>query len=324
MSNTNVVVVGSFNLDQVWTCPQVPVVGETRTGRYANGPGGKGFNQAVAAVRSGAATAFITSLGEDAAAELARALALEDGIDLQAEVQSELASGSAGIFVDAQGRNLIVVAPGANAALSTGWIALHADLIAEAGVVLAQLEVSVDAVHAALRDARVAGVLTVLNPAPADAPTSLDLLAEASLITPNETEFAALVERHLEEELDPDVVADTEDEPLHDICRRLHPTGSVLITLGSAGCFVSHPEPGAMGDDQAWYRLPAQQARALDTTGAGDAFNGALCAALAEGRTLREAAEFASRYAALSVEREGAAGAMPQRAEVEERFASGA
>lgn len=323
MSGASVVVVGSFNLDQVWTCAQVPVVGETRTGRYASGPGGKGFNQAVAAARSGAQTTFITSLGDDAAGEMARTLALEDGIDLQAEVQPDLPSGSAGIFVDAQGRNLIVVAPGANAALTTDWIAQQSSMLAQAGVLLAQLEVAAEAVHAALRDARELGVRTVLNPAPADAPTSLDLLAEADLITPNETEFAALVERHLEEELDPDVVADTEDEPLHDICRRLHPTGSVLITLGAEGCFVSHPEPGALGDAAIYYRLPAAQAEARDSTGAGDAFNGALCAALAAGTgSLREAALFASRYAALSVERAGAASAMPTREEVTARFGS--
>jgi len=320
----SVVVVGSFNLDQVWTCTQVPVVGETRTGRYASGPGGKGFNQAVAAARSGAATSFVTALGEDAAAELARTLALEDGIELLAESQPDLPSGSAGIFVDAQGRNLIVVAPGANAALSTDWIALQADRIAETRVLLAQLEVAPEAVHAALHMARASGAFTVLNPAPADAPTTRALLAEANLITPNETEFAALVERHLEEELDPEVVSDTEDEPLHDICRRLHPTGSVLITLGAEGCFVSHPDAGALGDEEACYRLPAQAAQALDSTGAGDAFNGALCAALAEGGSLRPAAEFATRYAALSVEREGAARAMPHRHELDLRFPEGA
>jgi ribokinase len=319
-----VVVVGSFNLDQVWKVERHPVVGETRMGRYASGPGGKGFNQAVAAARSGAATRFITALGQDPAADLARRLATADGIDLAAEIHAELPSGSAGIYVDAAGRNLIVVAPGANAALSTAWIESQAESVATARVLLAQLEVSPDAVLAALRQARAAGVRTVLNPAPADAPTTPALLAEADLITPNETEFAALVERHLDEELDPEVVAATDDAALHDLCRRLHPAGSVLVTLGAAGCFVSHPQAGAMRDDEAHYRLPAPTARAVDTTGAGDAFNGALCAALAAGASsLREAAVYASRYAALSVERAGAAVSMPQRAEVEERFGRG-
>lgn len=316
-----VVVVGSFNLDQVWTVERHPVVGETRMGRYASGPGGKGFNQAVAAARSGAATRFVTALGQDPAADLARRLAQSDDIELAAEIHADLPSGSAGIYVDAAGRNLIVVAPGANASLSTAWIASQDTAVAAARVLLAQLEVAPEAVLAALRQARRAGLRTVLNPAPADAPTTPALLAEADLITPNETEFAALVERHLEEELDPEVVAVTDNAALHDLCRRLHPAGSVLITLGAAGCFVSHPEPGALGDGDVHYRLPAPPVQARDSTGAGDAFNGALCAALAAGASsLRQAADYASRYAALSVEREGAASAMPLRAEVEARF----
>ena len=321
----HVVVVGSFNLDQVWTVERHPVVGETRLGRYASGPGGKGFNQAVAAARSGVPTAFVTALGEDAAADLARRLAQDDGIALAAEIHPELPSGSAGIYVDATGRNLIVVAPGANAALSPAWIESQADALREARVLLAQLEVAPAAVLAALRIARGAGLLTVLNPAPADAPTTPELLADAALLTPNETEFAALVERHLEEELDPEVVADAEDAALHDLCRRLHPTGSVLITLGAAGGFVSHPSPGSLGDAELHYRFAAPRVEARDSTGAGDAFSGALCAAWAGGTTvLREAVAYAARFAALSVEREGAAVAMPTRAEVEARFPTGA
>ncbi|MBW8369190.1 MAG: ribokinase, partial [Arenimonas sp.] len=190
-----VIVVGSYNQDHAWNCDVLPAPGATRLGSYASGPGGKGFNQAVAAARVGAATTFITALGEDAAADQARALAADDGIELRAEIHPALPSGTAGIFVDGNGRNVIVVAPGANEALSVDFIAGQADAFARAAVVLAQLEVDAGAVLAALQAGRSAGALTVLNPAPANAPTSHALLAAADLLTPNETEFVAMLAR---------------------------------------------------------------------------------------------------------------------------------
>ena len=318
----SVAVVGSFNVDHVWTSDTLPVPGETRSGRYASGPGGKGFNQAVASARAGASTHFVCALGDDAGGTLARELADRDGIVLHAMTASE-PTGAAGIFVDAAGRNSIVVAPGANAALDAGFVTRHADVLRSAAVVVAQLESPAEAIVEALRCARDAGARTILNPAPANAATAPMLLALADVLTPNETEFAALLQRH-QAGIAPaaDAVASMDDAALHAACRRLLPHGTVVITLGAAGCFVSHP-PDA--NDDACYRVPAPPVRVVDTTGAGDAFNGALAASMAHahGAPFPAHVLFASRYAALSTESPGAAPAMPRRADVEARFGSG-
>ena len=319
----SVVVVGSYNQDHVWVSDELPQPGATRSGRYLSGPGGKGFNQAVACARSEVATAFLVALGDDAAAQHARSLATGFGIDLVDEVHGDIATGSAGIFVDGRGRNVIVVAPGANAALSTRFIDAEAARIRAAAVTLAQLEVDRDAIFRALCIAREAGRRTLLNPAPADAPVDEALLGLADLVTPNETEFAALCLRILGEHISADEVASTPSADLHALCRRLH-RGSVVITLGSAGCFVSHADAAAFHDAVASYRIAAIKATAIDTTGAGDAFNGALAAELARvpGLPLAAAIRYASAYAGLSTEQRGAALAMPTRPQAEARLAN--
>ena len=308
-----VIVVGSYNQDHVWTTDALPAPGATRLGRYASGPGGKGFNQAVASARIGAATTFITALGEDAAADIARRLATDDGIALRAEVHAALPSGTAGIFVDGDGRNVIVVAPGANEALSVDFIAMQADAFAQAGVVLAQLEVNPDAVLAALQAGRGAGALTVLNPAPANAATTDALLAAADLLTPNETEFVAMLARHARADVAADALADLAPPALHALCRQLAPGATLVITLGAGGVFVSHRDGETRGDAQAFYRVPCSPANVMDTTGAGDAFNGALAARLADalpGTPFREAVSFANTYAGWSTEQPGGAASM--------------
>lgn len=316
-----VLVVGSFNVDHVWRCDTLPAPGATLSGEYASGPGGKGFNQATASARSGAATAFVCALGDDVGGQLARALSTADGIDLR-DQRSDAPTGTAGIFVDAQGRNSIVVGPGANAALTAGFIDAQAATIASASVVLAQLESPLEAVAAALRLARARGRCAMLNPAPANVALPRELLALADVLTPNETEMAALAARHLGQRIDGGDLASLDSPRLHALCRDLLPGGTVVVTLGAAGCFVSHADGALRGDETAWYRLPAESATVVDTTGAGDAFNGALAAALA----LRPEAPFAMhlraahRYAALSTERAGAAAAMPTAAEVAARF----
>ena len=315
MSNataSRVVVVGSFNVDHVWHCDSLPRAGETRTGHYRTGPGGKGFNQATACARSGAATVFVCALGDDEGGALARALAAADGIDLRAEA-SEEPTGTAGIHVDAQGRNSIVIGPGANGTLSGGFIARQAPAVTGARIMLAQLESPADSVLEAMRLARASGVRTILNPAPANAESTRELLAVADVLTPNETEFAALLARHSSERIDPDDVAGADDERLHGLCRTLLPRGTVVITLGAAGAFVSHREDKCRGDETACYRVPAYEAAVVDTTGAGDAFNGALATSLALSaeRSFADHVRFAALYAARSTEHEGAAESMP-------------
>ncbi len=312
-----VVVVGSFNVDHVWRCDALPAAGATIAGRYASGPGGKGFNQAIASVRAGVATTFVCALGDDAGGRLARELAKADGLDLRAQ-DSDEPTGTAGIYVDAHGRNTIVIGAGANAALSTEHAGSHAEAFAAAGVVLAQLESPAETVLAVLQAARQHGATTVLNPAPANAATTTELLAHADVVTPNETEFAALLARHLGERISADDVATLDGVTLHQHCRQLFPHGTVVVTLGATGVYVSHPEETLRGDARPHYRVAAESATVVDTTGAGDAFNGALAASLAEAAlpAFADHVRFANRYAALSTERAGAALAMPTRADL--------
>ena len=316
----SVVVIGSFNVDHVWRCAELPKTGETLSGRYVSGPGGKGFNQAVAAVRAGAQTTFVCALGDDVGGQQARVLAAVDGIDLRDQL-SELPTGTAGIYVDAGGRNCIVIGPGANGALSAQHVAEQGESIGSADVVLAQLESPHDAVSHALQLARDAGRIAVLNPAPANVVTTRGILALTDILTPNETELVALLARHGDQSIDADRIAAMEDESLHALCRQLLPHGSVIVTLGAAGAFISHPASNQRGDGEARYRIPAEQVNAIDTTGAGDAFNGALAASLANrpDAVFAEHVRFANRYAAVSTERVGAAASMPLLAQVNER-----
>lgn len=314
-----VVVVGSFNVDHVWTAASLPLPGQTLSGAYRSGPGGKGFNQAIAAVRAGAETAFVCALGEDDGARLARTLAQADGLCLHA-LAAAAPTGTAGIFVDAEGRNSIVIGPGANAMLSADFVA-QASAWSAVAVAVAQLETPAEAAMAAFAQARAHAALTLLNPAPANARVPQALWSLTDIATPNETEFCAWAQRQTGTAPEPDALATLADADLHALCRRLLPHGTVVVTLGAAGCFVSHPDHARHGDPQPCYRAPAAPAQAVDTTGAGDAFNGALAASLAlePQAGFAQHVGFANRYAALSVERHGAALAMPRRAEVEAR-----
>jgi ribokinase len=316
-----VLVVGSYNQDLVWEVDALPSPGETRAGlAFRSGPGGKGFNQAVAAARAGAATTFIGALGDDTLAEGARALARAEGIDARFETIPDAATGTAGILVDAQGRNSIVVALGANARLTVAHVDAQAEAFREAAVVLAPLESPLAAVRAAMRLGRAAGARTILNPAPMHAGLDAATLADIDLLTPNETEMAELLARFGAGHVEAKTLRDLADAELAALCARL-PVRAVLITLGDAGAFLA---PGGLrGDGPATVtRAPAALVRAIDTTGAGDAFNGALAAAWAERAEADPATllPFAIRFAGLSTEHAGAAAAMPNRDEVVARF----
>ena len=315
MGDARVAVVGSFNVDHVWRVASLPQPGATLSGDYASGPGGKGFNQAMAARRAGAATAFVCALGQDLGAQLARSLCAGEGIDLR-DVACDAPTGAAGIYVDAGGRNEIVVAPGANAQLEAGFVESTLAAIDPPSVVLAQLESAIEAIESALRFGREHGATTILNPAPANVAVPGSLLALADVLTPNETEFAALLGRHVGERIDANAVSGIDQARFHALCRDLGHDSSVVVTLGASGCFVSHPESNLRGDDSACYRIAADAVRVVDTTGAGDAFNGALAASIAlrPDAAFGEHLRFATRYAGLSTEHEGAALAMPRLA----------
>jgi len=310
---SRIFVIGSFNVDHVWHVTTLPVAGATLSGRYTSGPGGKGFNQAVAARRAGAEAIFICALGQDDGGRLARMLADADALTLRAE-DSPQPTGTAGIFVDSEGRNCIVVGPGANASLTPTFVATALTDLRAGDVVVTQLESPRPAVLEALDRARQIGATTILNPAPANVAIDPPLLDHTDILTPNETEFAALLARHLGTRIDADTVSTLDKQRLHDYCRELLPTGTVVVTLGVSGCFVSHPQERQRGDTVACYRVPVEPAHAVDTTGAGDAFNGALAASLAvcPQRAFDEHVRFASRYAARSTEQPGAALAMPR------------
>jgi ribokinase len=313
MHMSSVVVVGSFNVDHVWRCDALPAAGATIAGRYSSGPGGKGFNQAIAAARAGASTSFVCSLGHDPGGMMARDLAAHDGVHVIAEDSIE-PTGTGGIYVDTHGRNTIVIGPGANFTLSTDFIAQQQPLLAGAKVVLAQLESPLESVEAAIAAARAAGVMTILNAAPANAVASISLLRQSDILTPNETEFAGLLGRHVGHRMEGDDVAALDGNTLHGLCRLLLPGGTVVVTLGAVGAFVSHEEDQLRGDTQPYYRVAAESAQTVDTTGAGDAFNGALAASLAHApqAAFNVHVRFANRFAARSTESEGAAASMPK------------
>lgn len=308
---SEVVVVGSFNVDHVWRCEALPVRGQTLAGEYSTGPGGKGFNQAVAAARSSRNTTFICSLGDDDGGRWAQRLAEDVGLRLLAN-DAVAPTGTAGIWVDRGGHNSIVIGPGANAELTQEFVARNASAFESARVVLAQLENPLPAIHEAMRLGRGHGAVNILNPAPAVASLPDSLLSLVDILTPNETELQLLSGTAA-------VSAMTADEELHAICRRLLPNGTVVLTLGEQGAFVSH---GAdwRGDGIDFYRVDAMPANAMDTTGAGDAFNGALAGSFVEDAAFRERVRWASAYAALSTESPGAAMAMPARQSVAERY----
>lgn len=307
-----VAVIGSFNVDHVWRVPTLPQAGTTLSGEYATGPGGKGFNQAIAARRAGAVTSFACALGDDLGAQLARVLCTAEGIDLR-DMVAAVPTGTAGIYVDSQGRNTIVIGAGANAALQPEFVDEALASLQQGDVLVAQLESPLDAVARALDAGRSAGATTVLNPAPANVAVDRTMLDRADILTPNETEFVALLGRHVGDRIEADAVCGIDQQRLHALCRDLS-NATVVVTLGSSGCFVSHAESNLRGDATACYRVPAETVRAVDTTGAGDAFNGALAASLAlkPERSFGEHVRFAVRYASRSTELYGAALAMPR------------
>jgi ribokinase len=298
-----VVVVGSTNTDMTVRVPRLPAPGETVSGTaFRVTGGGKGANQAVAAARAGAPVVFVTALGTDDIGDRAVASLAADGIDLRLSRRVAGApSGVALILVDDAGENVIAVASGANAELRPEDIAPLETLVEAGDVLLVQLEIPLRTVEAAIGVARRRQARLILNPAPAR-PLPDAVLAGAALITPNEHEAAQLTGVG---------ASPGEADLLARAAAVLHERGvpDVVITLGAAGIYVSSRGTSS--------RLPAFPVDAVDTTAAGDVFNGALAVALIEGRALADAARFASAAAAISVTRPGAQASAPHRAEID-------
>ncbi|MFM4732251.1 ribokinase [Aeromonas salmonicida] len=295
------VVMGSVNADHVLRVPHFPRPGETLTGHsYQVVPGGKGANQAVAAARLGAPVSFIARIGDDAIGQQMRQGFEQDGIDVSAvELDETLPTGIAIIYVSDEGENSIGISAEANGALSPAMVKRHEAMIADAHTLLLQLEVPLESVFEAAKLARSHGTRVVLNPAPAR-PLPAELLALVDLITPNQTEAELLTGVKVSDETSAALAAD-----------RFHQMGisDVMITLGSQGVYCSNARQQQL--------IPGFRVEAVDTTAAGDTFNGALLAAELAGADFNAAVRFAHGAAALSVTKFGAQSSIPSKVEVD-------
>ena len=304
MSKKWVVIVGSFVADLAFRTKQLPAWGETILGsEFRLGPGGKGSNQAVAAARLGGRVTFISKLGRDTFGALARQTYAEEGIDTQFLYETtEHATGGASIIVDeVTGENAIVVVPGACFHLTSDDIDHARALITESAIFMTQLELPVPVVEHGLRLAHGLGVPTILNPAPAQ-PLPASIYSLCDYLTPNETEAATLTGFPI-----------TSGESAEKAAGALLSRGvrNVVVTLGAQGALVKNASVTKL--------VPAFDAgKVVETTGAGDAFNGGFAIALSEGRDIVAAARFGCAVAGISVTRPGTAPSMPKRSEVDD------
>ena len=297
-----ILVVGSSNIDLVASVDRLPSRGETVLGyRFAQSFGGKGANQAVAAARAGAEVAFLSKLGADANGRLIEQHLAAQGLSRPILLRdAEFPTGVAMILVDHSGENHIAVVPGSNGRLTPADLRQHRELIAGARVLLLQMEIPRETVFEALRLGRECGLTTILNPAPA-APLPSDLLRLIDILTPNESEAQALTGS-----ADPAEAA----RILTD-----RGVGTVVVTCGANGAFL------ATGNDVT--HIPGFLVETIDSTGAGDAFNGALACAVAEGVPLKSAIERANAAGALATTGRGAQESMPTKDDIEQLCRSG-
>jgi ribokinase len=297
--HTSICVVGSLNMDLVIRTPHLPAPGETVSGGpFATHPGGKGANQAVAAARLGAAVAMVGRVGDDAFGARLRTELEEASIDTRQVVTlPDVASGVALIAVEASGQNSIIIAPGANGALTPADVEAAGPIITAAQVLLLQLETPLPAVQRAAELAHAAGTLVLLNPAPAQ-PLPAELPAEVDYLIPNEQEAALLLGEAIATDADAAVAAQR-------LCA-LTGVGGVVITLGAQGAVLAQAQTEPEF-------IPAHSVGVADTTAAGDAFVGAFAVALAEGRTPAEALRWGNAAGALAVTAAGAQPSLPTR-----------
>jgi ribokinase len=296
----NIVVVGSSNTDMIIKVDRIPRPGETRLGgEFLMAAGGKGANQAVAAARAGGAVTLIARVGKDMFGERAVAGLVEQDVNVDHVQYDKSPSGVALIFVGEDGENSIAVGSGANAKLSPVDVRKAKSAISAADVVVMQLESPLETVQAAAELAAARGIPVILNPAPArDLPDKL--LRNVSILTPNESEAELLTGVK--------VTGDASCARAADVLLRKG-VETVIITLGAQGAFVATASSKE--------RIPGFAAKPVDTTAAGDTFNGALAVALAEGQPLAEAVRFANAAGAIAVTRMGAQPSAPSRKEIE-------
>ena len=304
MSKSRITVMGSFIVDLMARAPHLPEHGETVKGSHFQiGPGGKGSNQGVAASRSGAAVTMITKIGTDPFAQIALDSFQREGMDMQFVMQDKrYPTGTALIMVDENtSENKIVVTIGACEHITKDEIDAARSQIENSRVLLTQLETNLDAVENAVEIAHARGITVVLNPAPAPQhPLSDNLLSRIDILTPNETEAAILSGIK---------ITDMDDAKKAARILKSKGVGHVIITMGNKGALVL--------TDSMEKVIDPIRVKVVDTTGAGDAFNGGLATALAEGQDIVQAVRFANATGALSVTKVGTAPAMPYRDEIE-------
>ncbi len=292
-----ILVVGSLNMDLVVNVARHPQIGETILGgTFATFPGGKGANQAVAAARMGSAVTMIGRVGQDGFGSELRASAAKDGIDMQhVKVDEREATGIALITVDAAGRNTIVVASGANLALTPRELSAAQQTFSNADVLVTQLESPLETVSQAITLAAANNLRVVLNPAPAQ-PLGAEILSKVDYFIPNEREAMQVVG------------AETLDSAIEQLLGM--GVRNLIITLGEKGVLI------VTADGRK--EIPAYSVQAVDTVAAGDAFVGAFATGLAEGMNTEQAAQMGNAAAAISVTRHGAQPSLPMRKEVNE------
>jgi len=295
------VVIGSCNIDHVLQVERLPGPGETVLAKnYQRCLGGKGANQAIAARKAGAEVIFICKLGKDQEGQIFHEALLAQGLPEEGILRDpQEGTGTAWVMVDDRGKNQIVVFPGANRSLLPADVAAISPSLFGAKVLLLQLEIPLVTVEYSLEKARRLGMLTILNPAPAS-PLSPSLLGLVDILTPNETEASILTGIEVK---DPESAKRAAQELIERGVRQ------VIVTLGDQGAFLRGPDVEG--------HFPAFPVEAIDTTAAGDAFNGALASALAQGKALAEALSFANAAGALATTRWGAQPSLPGREEIE-------
>jgi len=297
----DVVVIGSLNMDLVVRAPRLPKGGETLAGHdFATAPGGKGANQAVAAARLGARVAMIGCVGADPYGDFLTRSLVQEGIDCRGvSVAAEVPTGIASILVDDQGQNAIVIVAGGNGELSAAHLQAQESLLDQAKLVIAQLEVPLATVGAALARAHALGKTVILNPAPATGPLPADWYAHIDYLVPNESEASLLTG------LPVDNLAQAEAA-----ARQLVAAGArqVLLTLGGQGLLQVTAD--------SCRHHPATPLKAVDTTAAGDTFLGGFAAGLAEGLSVEAAIALGQQAAAIAVTRPGAQPSIPTRQEL--------
>lgn len=301
MKKTNILVVGSLNIDWVIEVAHTPVAGETLLGHFTKEvPGGKGANQAYAVANLGGDVTMLGAIGDDASGEKLLESLQKAGVDTSfIQKSSEVGTGMALIYVNQLGNNSIVVLPNANHAVTKEVILAHEALFKATDIIMLQLEIPLDAVYEAISLAHQYQKTIILNPAPAISHFPHELLSKIDYITPNETELSALTGQ---------TVTTVEDAITASKLLLQSGVKQVITTLGEKGALLVTSE--------GHWHYPAAPVKAIDTTAAGDSFNGALAVYLAEGKSLEEAIHFGNQVAAITVTREGAQSAIPSRTEV--------